>query len=76
MRRRGGGLPIEEEDDYNLLDIGNIYGLAYRKAGTVVITLPIKLKVYDEIIKKLIKKHIVAEKLFVIIYEDKKDGEE
>ena len=76
MRRRGGGLPIEEEDDYNLLDIGNIYGLAYRKAGTVVITLPTKLKVYDEIIKKLIKKHIVAEKLFVIIYEDKKDGEE
>ena len=71
MRRRGGGLPENAEDDFNMLDIGHLYGLAYRKAGTVVITLPTKLKPYEDLIKKVVSKHIVAEKYPVIIFEDK-----
>lgn len=71
MRRRGGGLPENAEDDFNMLDIGHLYGLAYRKAGTVVITLPTKLKPYKDLIKKVVSKHIVAEKYPVIIFEDK-----
>lgn len=73
MRRRGGGLPKEYKDDYNLLDIGHIYGLAYRKAGTIVITLPTRLKPYEDIIKKVVNKHIVSEKYPVILFEDKEE---
>lgn len=69
MRKRGGGLPEKLKGDQELLDIGYIKGLAYRKAGAVVITLPKRLEPHKELIENVVKKHIVAEKFPVILFE-------
>lgn len=69
MRRRGGGLLEESDNNLNLLDIGHIYGRSYRKSGTIIFRLPTRLKEYDSIIRNVIEDHIVAEKYFIIIYE-------
>lgn len=73
MRRRGGGLPEGEPDDYNLLDIGHIFGLSYRKAGAVVITLPERLKQYETIIEEVVRKHLVSEKVPIILFKKEED---
>lgn len=70
LRQRGGGLPENYEDDYNLLDIGHLYGLSYRKSGTIVITLPKRLKPYKDIIYNKLSNHIVAEKLLILLFKD------
>ncbi len=74
MRIKGGGLPTTCKDNDELLDIGYIEGLAYRKAGALIITLPGRLKQFNDIIETSIKKHMVAEKYPVILYEN--DGED
>lgn len=75
MRRRGGGLQKGFKDDYNLLDIGSTKGLAYRKSGTIVITLPKRLEQYRELIDKVVKAHMIAEKFPVILFEGDDEGE-
>jgi len=70
MRRRGGGLPENMKDNQELLDIGYIKGLAYRKSGAVVVTLPKRLEEHKELIENVIRKHMVAEKFPVILFED------
>ena len=71
MRQRGGGLPKSYGDvSDELLDIGYIKGLAYRKAGTIIITLPTRFKPYKYILENALKKHIVAEKLLILLFED------
>lgn len=75
MRRRGGGLPEGEQDDYSLLDIGHIFGLAYRKAGAIVVTLPERLRPYEKLIEEVLNKHIVSEKIPIILFrEDDEHG--
>jgi len=69
IRQRGGGLPITEKDNFNLLDIGHIYGRPYRKGGTLVIKMPKKYKQYHELILETIKKHMIAEDFPVILYK-------
>lgn len=69
MRRRGGGLPDNMANNQELFDIGYIKGLAYRKSGAIVITLPKRLEPHKEIIENVIKKHMVAEKFPVILFE-------
>lgn len=69
MRRRGGGLPEGAKDNQELLDIGYIKGLAYRKSGAIVVTLPKRLEPYKELIENVVKKHMVAEKFPVILFE-------
>lgn len=69
MRRRGGGLPESMGDNQELLDIGYIKGLAYRKSGAVIVTLPKRLEGYKELIENVVRKHMVAEKFPVILFE-------
>ena len=52
-----------------LLDIGYIKGLAYRKSGAIIVTLPKRLEQYKELIENVVKKHMVAEKFPVILFE-------
>lgn len=71
MRQLGGGLVEEAKDNYNLLDIGHINGRPYRKAGTLVITLPKKYEQYENKIQNAINKYIGADELPVIMFIDK-----
>jgi hypothetical protein len=70
MRQRGGGLPETAADNYDLLDIGAINGRAYRPTGAVVITLPKRLEVYEDMLLKSLRKHMVAEEYPIILFED------
>lgn len=71
MRQRGGGLKEDADPVQSLLDIGNIQGVSYRKAGTVIITLPKKLEPYEEMVTAVVRKHMAAEELPIILFEDK-----
>ena len=69
IRVQGGGLPLNQKNNYNLIDIGNPYGRPYRVGSTMVITLPKKCEEYDVYIKKEIDKHISSGEYPVIIYK-------
>ena len=71
MRQLGGGLVEDEPDNYNLMDIGHANGRPYRKAGTLVFTMPTKYKEYEAVILKAINKYISASDIPVILFEDK-----
>lgn len=73
MRKLGGGLPEDMEDNYELLDIGHINGRPYRPNSTIVFTLPTKFKEHEELILKAISKYISAEEYPVIFFEDKEE---
>lgn len=73
MRKLGGGLPEDMEDNYDLLDIGHINGRPYRPNSTIVFTLPKRLEEHEELIRKAIQKYISAEEYPVIFFEDKED---
>jgi hypothetical protein len=76
IRRRGGGLPLDMPDNFNLLDIGHIYGRPYRQANTLVITLPKKYEMYKDEILEVINKYKVAEDYPILFFEDDEtDGE-
>ena len=76
MRVRGGGLPEDMPDNFNLLDIGHIYGRPYRQANTLVFTLPKKYEIYKDEILEVINKYKVAEDYVVLFFEDDEmDGE-
>lgn len=70
MRKKGGGLPLDSKDDFNCFDIGHVYGRPYRKAGTLVITLPKRLEIYKDIIENTIKQYSVAEDYPVIFFKE------
>lgn len=73
MRKLGGGLPEDMEDNYELMDIGHINGRPYRPNSTIVFTLPKKYKEHEELILNAIKKYISAEEYPVIFFEDKEE---
>ena len=73
MRLKGGGLPEDMPDNFNLLDIGHIYGRPYRQANTLVITLPKKYEIYKDKIQEVINKYKVAEDYSAIYFEDIED---
>ena len=76
MRLKGGGLPEDMPDNFNLLDIGHIYGRPYRQSNTLVITLPKKYEPYKNEILEVINKYKVAEDYPVLFFEDDEtDGE-
>ena len=75
MRLKGGGLPEDMPDNFNLLDIGHIYGRPYRQSNTLVITLPKKYEQYKDEILEVINKYKVAEDYPVLFFEDDKDGD-
>ena len=74
MRLKGGGLPEDMPDNFNLLDIGHIYGRPYRQANTLVITLPKKYEPYKKEILDIVDKYKVAEDYTILFFEDE-DGE-
>lgn len=73
MRQLGGGLPEDCEDNYDLLDIGHINGRPYRKAGTIIVTMPTSYEKYEDDILEAIKKYISADELPIIIFKDKEE---
>ena len=72
MRQRGGGLPLEAKDNYDCVDIGHLYGRPYRKAGTIIITLPKRLEAYKDIINQTIKQYCVADDYPILLFEEVK----
>lgn len=68
-RVMGGGIPVDQPNDYDMLDIGHIFGRPYRKGATLIIRLPIRLQSYEDRIKKEIDKHIAAGDEYIIIFE-------
>lgn len=70
MRQRGGGLPLTEKDNYECFDIGHINGRPYRKASTLIITLPKSLETHKELILETIKQYSVAEDYPIIIFKE------
>ena len=70
MRQRGGGLHIDEDDNYACFDIGHINGRPYRKASTLIITLPKYLEEHKDVIMETIKQYSVAEDYPIIIFKE------
>ena len=73
MRKRGGGLPESEKDNYNCFDIGHILGRPYRKGGSFIITLPIRLKKHKDMIEQTVKQYCAAEEYPIIIFEEENE---
>lgn len=73
MRKRGGGLPESEKDNYNCFDIGHILGRPYRKGGSFIITLPIRLKEHKDMIEQTVKQYCAAEEYPIIIFEEENE---
>nr|DAV25111.1 MAG TPA: hypothetical protein [Caudoviricetes sp.] len=77
MRQRGGGLPENQEDNYDCLDIGHVLGRPYRKGGSLITTVSIPKKyeykkdVVYEIIYNTIRKHMIADDYLVLNLEFK-----
>lgn len=72
MRKRGGGLPKSEKDNFDCFDIGNIYGRQYRKGGALIITLPKYLEEYKDLVMNIVKQYMLADDYPIIIFEEEK----
>lgn len=68
LRINGGGLPLDSDPDYNMIDIGHINGRPYRVGSTLIIKLPARFKEHDAKIKEAISKHSSSGDYPVIIY--------
>lgn len=68
-RISGGGLPENIQDDYDLLDIGNLYGRLFRAGTSLIIRLPSYLEKYDSYIKDAIERWKNATTYIVIHYD-------
>lgn len=66
----GGGLPEGQPDDFDMLDIGHIYGRPYRLGNTIIIKLPKKASNFDKRIRSELDKHIAAGDEYVIHYNN------
>ena len=69
-RVKGGGIPLKEENDYEMMDIGNPKGRPYRIGSSLIITLPKKAKPFHDHIKKEVEKHIAAGDYPIFLYKD------
>lgn len=68
-RIMGGGLPIDQPNDYDMLDIGHIFGRPYRVGASLIIRLPIRLQSYAERITAELDKHVAAGDEYVLVFE-------
>jgi len=68
-RIMGGGLPDDQPDDYDMLDIGHVLGRPYRVGASLVIRLPIRLQNYKDRISTELDKHIAAGDEYVLVFE-------
>ena len=69
IRIFGGGLPENTRDNFNMIDIGNIYGRPYRLGSTLIIKLPKTLEKYEKLLLKEIEKHISSGETPILIFE-------
>ena len=69
IRIFGGGLPDNAKDDFNMIDIGNMYGRPYRIGSTLIIKLPKALQQYESLLLKELDKHIASGEIPVLIFE-------
>lgn len=69
IRINGGGLPEDQPDDYNMVDIGHMDGRPYRVGSTMIIRLPKALKSHEDKITDAVNKHIAAGVYPVLIFE-------
>lgn len=70
LRQLGGGLPDNQEDNFNLFDIGHIHGRPYRRGGTLIVTLPKKYEKHKELITATLDKYKVSEDFIALYFED------
>lgn len=69
IRINGGGLPKNQPNNFDLIDIGNIYGRPYRIGSTIIISLPKECEQYNDIIQKEVYKHISSGDYPIFFYE-------
>ena len=69
IRILGGGLPEDQNDDYDMFDIGHVLGRPYRVGSTLIIRLPLKFQSYEERIRAEVDKHISAGDAYVLVFE-------
>ena len=68
-RVMGGGIPEDQPDDYDMLDIGHVLGRPYRVGSTIIVRLPLKYQNYEKRIAAELDKHIAAGDDYVIVFE-------
>ena len=69
-RISGGGLPEILPNNYDLLDIGNLYGRLFRAGTSLIIKLPAYLKQYDSYIRDAIEQWKNATTYIAIYYNE------
>lgn len=69
VRVSGGGLSTTEPNNYDMIDIGNLYGRPYRIGSALIIKLPKNCKQYHDLIIHEVNKHITSGDYPIILYE-------
>lgn len=75
LRIRGGGLHPEEPENFNLWDIGHLFGRPYRIGGSLVIELPKEYEEQKEVIEALLERYKVATEKIYVIFTDQRRGD-
>ena len=73
IRITGGGLPENMPDDFDMLDISNLYGRLIRRGTSLIIKLPKVYKKYDKYIRDAVNKYKNASTYIVLKYSDDKE---
>lgn len=69
IRVGGGGLPTNQPDNYDMVDIGHIDGRPYRVGGSMVVRLPKALKPHEDKIMFALKQHVAAGTYPVLLFK-------
>lgn len=70
LRQSGGGLPENLADDYEMMDISNLYGRLIRRGTSLIVRLPLQYKKYNSYIKSALNKYKNASTYIVVHYDD------
>ena len=70
MRQRGGGLKADSKDNHDCFDIGHVHGRQYRKAGSIIITLPAYLKEHKKLVLNIVEQYTLAGDCPIILFEE------
>lgn len=73
IRITGGGLPENMPDDFDMLDISNLYGRLIRRGTSLIIRLPKVYEKYDKYIRDAVNKYKNASTYIVLKYSDDKE---
>ena len=73
IRITGGGLPENMPDDFDMLDISNLYGRLIRRGTSLIIKLPKVYEKYDKYIRDAVNKYKNASTYIVLKYNDDKE---